>query len=63
MEEESYLVDIEIMSSGDVCDSIYFIASGKVEIEIHEDGQCKILDVLKKGDIIGLKSILFEEPF
>lgn len=38
MEEESYLVDIEIISSGDICDSIFFIAAGKVEIETHEDG-------------------------
>ena len=64
MEEENYLVDIEIVSVGDTCDSIIFIAQGKIEIEIHdEDGQCQIIDVLKRGDIIGPKSILFDAPY
>ena len=63
MEEENYLPDIEIISQGDVCDSILFIASGKIEIEIHEDGKCKIVDILKQGDIIGSKSILFDSEF
>jgi CRP-like cAMP-binding protein len=67
MEEENYLKDIEIISEGDKCESIIFIAQGKIEIEVHHDGckgeGCQVIEVLKKGDIIGYKSILFDANF
>jgi len=63
MEEENYLENIEIVSEGDICDSIIFIAQGKVEIESHQNGECHIIDVLKKNDIIGFKSILFDANY
>jgi hypothetical protein len=35
MEEENYLKDIEIISENDLCQSIIFIAQGKIEIETY----------------------------
>jgi hypothetical protein len=47
MQEENYMKDVEIISEGDLCQSIIFIAQGKIEIEVHGNGDCEIIDVLK----------------
>lgn len=52
--EENYQRDIEIISYGDVCDSIIFVIDGKITIEFHnEEGDCRDVDTLRTGDVIG----------
>ena len=57
MVEENYLKDVEIISAGDVCENIIFVVSGKIEIEVHGETTCEVIDTLKMGDVIGFKSI------
>ena len=40
MEEENYLPDYSIVSAGEKCENIIFIAKGKVDIEVHGDDDC-----------------------
>ena len=54
-----YDKDIEIISNGDSCDGILFVISGKIDIEVEgEEGEDKVVATLKRGDIIGCKSVL-----
>ena len=36
--KETYEEGVEIISNGDVCDSIIFVINGKIEIEVEQDG-------------------------
>ena len=40
-----------------------FISQGKVEIEAHGEDGCKVIAVLKQGDIIGAKSVIEGSEF
>ena len=58
MIKEKYEDGIEIVSNRDECDSIIFIAGGKIEIEVKTDDGSQVVATLKRGDMIGCNSFL-----
>jgi len=59
MIKESYEEGIEIISNGDQCDSIIFVISGKIEIEVELDNDdAQVVANLKRGDMIGCNSVV-----
>ena len=52
--EHIYQREYEIISYGDVCDSILFVIDGKITIEFRNaEGERKDVDTLRTGDVIG----------
>lgn len=49
------------MLPGQICDHIFFILKGVVEIYVQADSQKIVLDYLGKGSVIGQYSILGRE--
>ena len=53
-----------IVRSNSECSKIYFVASGAVEVIIHNSkNECCQLDVLRQGDVFGSYSILSNSLF
>ena len=64
MVEEEFEKGDQIFDCDEVCDKIYFITEGKVEIEIHnEKNECITIETLGRGDIIGQYSFIVQETF
>ena len=58
MIKEKYESGIEIISKGDLCSSITFLVHGKIDIEIETEDGTQVVQTLKRGDMIGCKSVL-----
>lgn len=59
MRHEEFDENVEIIKNFDICEKIYFIVSGQVQIEAElHSGEVYPLELLEKGDIIGMYSML-----
>jgi signal-transduction protein with cAMP-binding, CBS, and nucleotidyltransferase domain len=56
-----YEVDEPIFKFGQTCDFIYIVMMGVVEVDLTDGRQEYMLDILGRGSVIGLQSMLNED--